>query len=53
MFQSLYIVLVVVALLIILATRGRLCYQRYQRETALPAPVADREQELETPGTSV
>ncbi len=52
-FQSLYIVLVVVALLIILATRGRLSYQRYQRETALPAPVADREQELETPGTSV
>jgi uncharacterized protein len=51
--QSLYIVLVVVALLIILATRWRLSYQRYQRETALPAPVTDREQELGTAGTSV
>ena len=52
-FQSLYIVLIVVALLIILATRGRLSYQRYQRETALSAPVPDREQEIGTPGTSV
>jgi membrane protease YdiL (CAAX protease family) len=52
-FQSLYIVLIVVALLIILATRGRLSYQRYQRETALPAPVTDREQELGTADTSV
>ena len=52
-FQSLYIVLIVVALLIILATRGRLSYQRYQRETALSASVLDREQETGTPGTSV
>ena len=52
-FQSLYIVLIVVALLIILATRGRLSYQRYQRETALSAPLPDREQEPGTPGTSV
>ena len=52
-FQSLYIVLVVVALLIILATRGRLSYQRYLRETARPSPVTDREQELGTAGTSV
>jgi CAAX protease family protein len=51
-FQSLYIVLIVVALLIILATRGRLSYQRYQHETALTAPVPDREQEPRTPGTS-
>ncbi len=51
--QSLYIGWIVVALLIILATRGRLSYQRYQRETALPAPVTDREQELGTAGTSV
>jgi hypothetical protein len=51
-FQSLYIVLIVVALLIILATRGRLSYQHYQRETALTAPLPDREQEPGTPGTS-
>jgi membrane protease YdiL (CAAX protease family) len=49
--QSWDIVVVVVALLIILATRGRLSYQRYLRETALPAPVTD--QELGTAGTSV
>ncbi len=36
---------VVVALVIIVATRGRLSSERYQRETALPAPVLDREQE--------
>jgi uncharacterized protein len=36
---------IVVAVLIIAATRGRLSYQRYLRETALPAPLADREQE--------
>ena len=51
-FQSLYIVLIVVALLIILVTRGCLSYQRYQRETVLTAPVLDREQEPGTPGTS-
>ena len=50
---SLSLVWVVVALLIIAATQGRLSYQRYQRETALPAPVTDREQELGTAGTSV
>ena len=52
-YQSSYIVMIVVALLIILATRGRLSYQRYQRETALSAPLPDREQEPGTPGTSV
>jgi len=52
-FLTLYIVLVVIALLIILATRGRLSYERYQRGTALPAPVTDREQEPGTAGTSV
>ena len=50
---SLYSVFVVVALLIIAATRGRLSYQRYQRETALPAPGTDRGQEPGTAGTSV
>jgi CAAX protease family protein len=45
--------LVLVAVLIVVATRGRLSYQRYQRETALLAPVTDREQELRTAGTSV
>jgi uncharacterized protein len=43
--QSLDIVMIVVALLIILATRGRLSYQRYQRETAPPVPGTDEEQE--------
>ena len=42
---SLYGVWVVVALLVIAATRGRLSYQRYQHETALPAPATDRKQE--------
>jgi membrane protease YdiL (CAAX protease family) len=42
---NLNIVLIVVAVLVIVATRGRLGYQRYQRETALPAPVTDKEQE--------
>ena len=42
---NVYLVFVVVAVLIIAATRGRLSYERYQRETALPAPVTDREQE--------
>jgi uncharacterized protein len=36
---------IVVAVLIVVATRGRLGYDRYQRETVLPAPVTDREQE--------
>jgi CAAX protease family protein len=39
------LVWVVLALLVIVATRGRLSYERYQRETALPAPVTDRKQE--------
>lgn len=39
-FSMLYVVFVVVALLIIVATRGRLSYERYQRETELPAPEA-------------
>ncbi len=39
------LVWVVAAVLIIAATRGRLSYQRYLRETALPAPLSDREQE--------
>lgn len=50
---SLVLVFVVAALLIIAATRGRLSYQHYQRETALPAPVTDREQEKGEAGTSV
>ncbi|HEU5381496.1 MAG TPA: hypothetical protein VFV38_39245 [Ktedonobacteraceae bacterium] len=41
--QSLDIVMIVVALLIILATRGYLSYQRYQREVVLPVPGMDRE----------
>jgi len=39
------LVWIVVAVLIIAATRGRLSYQRYLRETALPAPLTDRKQE--------
>jgi uncharacterized protein len=42
---NVYLVFVMAAVLIIGAIRGRLSYQRYQRETALPAPVTDREQE--------
>ena len=34
---------VVLAVLLIAATRGRLSYQRFLRETALPAPLTDRE----------
>jgi membrane protease YdiL (CAAX protease family) len=52
-FLSWILVWVVVALLIIAATRGRLSYQRYQRETALPAPVTDRGQEKGEARTSV
>ncbi len=47
------LVWVVVALLVIAATRGRLSYQRYLRETALPAPVTDREQAKGPAGTSI
>jgi CAAX protease family protein len=42
---NIYLVFVVAAVLIIMATRGRLSYQRDPRETAHPAPVTDREQE--------
>jgi membrane protease YdiL (CAAX protease family) len=41
---SLLLTWIVVAVLIIAATRGRLSYQRYLRETALPAPLTGREQ---------
>jgi len=40
-----YINFVVMALVIIVATRGRLSYQRYLGETARPSPLTDREQE--------
>jgi membrane protease YdiL (CAAX protease family) len=43
-FTSWFLAWVVVALLIIVATRGRLSYQRYLRETARPWPGTDREQ---------
>jgi len=39
------LVWVVLAVLIIAVTRGRLSYQRYQREMARPSPVTDRGQE--------
>jgi hypothetical protein len=42
---NVYLVFVVVAMLIIAATRGHLSYERYLRETVLPAPVTDREGE--------
>lgn len=44
---SLLLLLIVVAGVIIAATRGRLSYQRYLRETALPAPLTDQKQEQE------
>ena len=44
---------IVVAGVIIAATRGRLSYQRYLRETALPAPLTDQEQEQEEVRRSV
>jgi len=50
---SMYSVLVVVALLVIAATRGRLSYERYLREMALPVPGTDREQEKGEVRTSV
>jgi uncharacterized protein len=50
---NIYLVFVVAAVLIIAATRGRLSYERYQRESALPAPVTDREQEKGEVGTFV
>jgi membrane protease YdiL (CAAX protease family) len=46
------LVWVVVALLVIAATRGRLSYQRYPRETARPSPGVDRQQEKEEVRTS-
>jgi len=43
-FTNWFLAWVVVALFIIVATRGRLSYQRYLRETARPSPGTDREQ---------
>jgi hypothetical protein len=42
-----------VALIVIAATRGRLSYLRYQRETALPTPGTDQEQEKDKVSTLV
>jgi CAAX protease family protein len=42
---SLLLIWIVVAVLLIVVTRGRLSYQRYLRETALPAPPTDQVQE--------
>jgi len=53
LFGLMALVWVVAAVLIIALTRGRLSYQRYLRETALPAPVKDGGQEKETVSTSV
>jgi len=47
------LVWILLAVLVIAATRGRLSYQRYQRETALPAPLTDREQGQGEAHTSV
>jgi membrane protease YdiL (CAAX protease family) len=47
------LVWVVLAVLIITTTRGRLSYQRYQREMAGPSPVTDREREQGEVRTSV
>ena len=44
---------IVVAGVIIAATRGRLSYQRYLRETARPSPLTEREQEQEEVRMSV
>lgn len=40
------LVWVVAALIVIVATRGRLSYQRYQRETEFPPSVTDRDREM-------
>jgi membrane protease YdiL (CAAX protease family) len=45
---SLLLTWIVVAVLIIAATRGHLSYQRYLRETALPVPITDREEQDES-----
>jgi CAAX protease family protein len=50
---NVYLVFVVVALLIIAATRGHLSYERYQRETVSPAPFTDQEQEKGAVRTSI
>jgi hypothetical protein len=44
--------IMLVAILLVVATRGRLGYQHSLRETALPAPLTDRGQEPGTAGTS-
>ncbi len=51
-FLMVYASIVVVALVIIVATRGRLSYERYQREMVLPASEAVVEQELGAKSTS-
>jgi len=52
-FLSWLLVWAVVALLVIAATRGRLSYQRFLRETASPSPGTDREPEKGNVRTSV
>jgi len=52
-FSTLYAVFAVMALIIIVATRGYLCYDRYLRETGLPALVTDGEQEKGHAGLSL
>lgn len=42
---SVLLVWIWVAVLLLAVTRGRLSYQRYLRETALPAPFTEQEQE--------
>jgi membrane protease YdiL (CAAX protease family) len=44
---------IVVAVVVVVATRGLLGYDHYQRETALPAPVTDQVQEQGEVRTSV
>jgi hypothetical protein len=50
---SRYLCFVVVAVLIIVATRGRLSYERYERESALPVSRTERDQESSPVPTSV
>lgn len=44
-YLSLYLAYIVMAALLIVATRGRLCYEQYFREMMLSTPVATRKQE--------
>ncbi len=50
---SLFFAWIVVAVLIIAVTGGRLSYQRYLRETAIPAPVTTQEQEKDEVTTTI